>query len=316
MKRGFVVMKKMILVAMTVVVGLVLASCGSDQKAEGQSEMHTYTMPNGKKVEIPNNPKKIVVTEYMGSLAALGVKPIGAKSFVLQNPYLEPYKKGVEDIGDPGSPEKVAELQPDLIIVSQEDEYNQMKKIAPTVLIPYNTYKNVQDELTAIGKVVGKEQEAKDWLADFDKKAAKAREEIKGSIAPDATVGLYEGDDKNFYVFGDNWGRGGQVLYNALQLKAPQKIQDQVIKGDGYKQLSLEVLPDFAADYMFVTRFKHGDSRNGALDEMEQSSIWKDLPAYKAKHIYTMDFDEMYNYDPIAIEGQMEILVNKITGKE
>lgn len=64
----------------------------------------------------------------MGSLAALGVKPIGAKSFVLQNPYLESYKEGVEDIGDPGSPEKVAELQPDLIIVSQEDEYNQMKK--------------------------------------------------------------------------------------------------------------------------------------------------------------------------------------------
>lgn len=42
-------MKKMILIAITVFVGLVLASCGSDQKAEGQPEMRTYTMPNGKK---------------------------------------------------------------------------------------------------------------------------------------------------------------------------------------------------------------------------------------------------------------------------
>ncbi|KGL44795.1 iron ABC transporter substrate-binding protein [Listeria sp. SHR_NRA_18] len=305
-------MKKIVFLMLTAVMAVVLVGCGSDEAAEGKSETHAYKMPNGKTVEIPNNPKKIVVTEYMGSLSALGIKPIGATSFVLKNPYLNPYKKGVEDIGDPASVEKVAELQPDLIIVSGEDQFNQMKKIAPTILIPYNTYKSVQDELTAIAEIVGKEQEAKDWLADFDKKAAKAREKIKGVVAPNATVGLYEGDDKNFYVFGDNWGRGGQVLYNALQLKAPKKIQDEVIDGDGYKQISLEVLPDFAADYMFVTRFKHGDTRNGALDGIEASSIWKDLPAYKANHIFTMDFDEMYNYDPIAVEGQMDLIVNKI----
>ncbi|MBC6314958.1 iron-hydroxamate ABC transporter substrate-binding protein [Listeria grandensis] len=305
-------MKRVLFLMLTTVMAVMLVACGSDEKAEGQSGTHTYKMPNGRTVEIPDDPKKIVVTEYMGSLAALGVKPIGATSFVLQNPYLDPYKKGVEDIGDPASAEKVAELQPDLIIVSGEDQYNQMKKIAPTILIPYNTYKNVQDELTAIAEIVGKEQQAKDWLADFDQKAAKARAKIADVVGPDTTVGLYEGDDKNFYVFGDNWGRGGQVLYNALQLKAPKKIQDEVIKGDGYKQISLEVLPDFAADYMFVTRFKHGDSRNGALDGMEASSIWKDLPAYKAKHIFTMDFDDMYNYDPIAVEGQMDLVVNKI----
>lgn len=39
--------------------------------------MHTYVMPNGKKVKIPKHPKRIVAADYIGDFLAAGVKPIG-----------------------------------------------------------------------------------------------------------------------------------------------------------------------------------------------------------------------------------------------
>lgn len=56
-------------------------------------------------------------------------------------------------------------------------------------------------------------------------------------------------------MFNDNGGRGGQAVYNALGLKAPEKIEQDVIKKGEMKQLSQEVIPEYAADYMFITDY-------------------------------------------------------------
>lgn len=81
-------------------------------------------------------------------------------------------------------------------------------------------------------------------------------------------------------MFNDNGGRGGQAVYNALGLKAPEKIQKDIFKKGDIKELSLEVVPEYAADYMFVTDYNpNGDSKT--LDKLKQSSIWKNLDAVK-----------------------------------
>ncbi len=54
----------------------------------------------------------------------------------------------------------MAELKPDLIIVSNDDEFEAMSKIAPTVLIPYATSKNVEEDVRQIADLVG---EKKGW---------------------------------------------------------------------------------------------------------------------------------------------------------
>ncbi len=66
---------------------------------------------------------------------------MGARAKQMENPFLKGRVDGIADIGDPVSAEKVAELKPDLIIVSNDDEFEAMSKIAPTVLIPYATSK-------------------------------------------------------------------------------------------------------------------------------------------------------------------------------
>ncbi|RCK13089.1 hypothetical protein DT075_04565 [Bacillus licheniformis] len=65
-------------------------------------------------------------------------------------------------------------------------------------------------------------------------------------VDKNATFGIYENTEKGqFWVFNDNGGRGGQAVYNALGLKAPEKIQKDIFKKGEIKELSLEVVPEY-----------------------------------------------------------------------
>ncbi len=303
---------------------LILGACANEESngesKSGQndsgSDMKTFTLPDGQEFEIPTNPERIVATDYVGYFLALGITPVGAPDqFVLDNPYLaEEQIKDIEDIGTPPSVEKVTSLNPDLIVVTDQEQYDLLSKIAPTVLMPFGAYDSLDEEVTAMGEIVGKEAEAKEWIEQFDEKAAAAREELDGVISEDETVGIYEVQTKDFYVFGDNFGRGGQVIYDALQLKAPEKIQKEVIEGDNWKQISLEVLPEYAADHMFYTEYAAEDNQD-VLKETKESALWQNLEAVKNDQLYEMKFEDMYYYDPIAVEGQLDLIVDKLKGK-
>lgn len=104
-------------------------------------------------IQIPLNPKRIVVDQYLGSFIALGVIPIGTPGLHRKNPYLAKALAEVQDIGDVSgiSVEKVIDLQPDLIITGfaeDESRYEKFSKIAPTVSVPYGKLKNAHEELT------------------------------------------------------------------------------------------------------------------------------------------------------------------------
>lgn len=308
--------KRITLILMLMLV-LILAACGSDknESSEGESEeeMKTFTLPDGQEFEIPKNPERIVATDYVGYFLALGITPVGAPDqFVLDNPYFtEEQIADIDDIGTPPSVEKVTSLDPDLIVVTDQEQYDLLSKIAPTVLMPFGTYDSLDEEVTAMGEIAGKAEAAEEWIKQFDEKAEAARKELDGVIGEEETVGIYEVQTKDFYVFGDNFGRGGQVIYDALKLKAPEKIQKDVIEGDNWKKISLEVLPEYAADHMFYTEYAAEDNQD-VLKETKESALWQNLDAVKNGHLYEMKFEDMYYYDPIAVEGQLDLIVNTL----
>ncbi|MGE7923211.1 hypothetical protein ACQKND_08495 [Viridibacillus arvi] len=64
------------------------------------------------------------------------------------------------DIEIPSKPKRiVVELNPDLIISanSENSAFEDFSKIAPTIIIPYETYKGAHEEVTAFGEMLGKE---------------------------------------------------------------------------------------------------------------------------------------------------------------
>ncbi|MEC1258959.1 iron-hydroxamate ABC transporter substrate-binding protein [Bacillus swezeyi] len=311
--------KRSFIISLVMMLCLLVSACSSASQSSGNSgdekaaaeTTKTYKSTRGD-VEIPTHPKRIVTDHYAGELLTVGANLVGSGSWSFTNPFLKDKLKDVTDLGDPINVEKVMKLKPDLIVVMKDDNYDKLSKIAPTVVIPYNTAKNVQETVKMFGDVAGAKKEAEQFLADFEQQSKDARKKIAKVINKDATFGIYENTDKGkLWVFNDNGGRGGQAIYNALGLKAPEKIEKDIIQTGEMKEISMEVLPEYAADYMFVTNYNpNGDSKT--LDKLKESSIWKNLDAVKNNRVFINDFDTYYPYDPISVSKQVDLITEML----
>ncbi|WP_438799850.1 iron-hydroxamate ABC transporter substrate-binding protein [Alkalicoccobacillus porphyridii] len=306
--------KQLSLLGITLAALLFVSACNSNSEntqGDEQAETKTFQSVSGD-VEIPAKSERIVTDIYAGEFLSVGANVVGAGSWIFGNPTLKEQLSEVTDIGDPVNVESVLELDPDLIVVMSDEHYEELSQIAPTIVIPYNTTTNIQDTVEMFGELAGAQEQAANFIQDFEEKAAQAKEEISGVIAKDATVGIYEiTDTGSFWVFTDNGGRGGQALYNALDLDAPEIIQSEIIDTGEVKELSLEVVPDFAADYMFITDY-NPDGTSDSLDTMESSAIWQDLDAVQNNRVFINDFDTFYPYDPISVSHQIDLFVKMI----
>lgn len=292
---------------------IILAACSSatteniGKPDDTTEETRVFETVNGE-IEIPNKPKRIVTDFYGGELLTVGANVVGVEPTAFDHPFIQDKLKDVEDIGEPINIEKVLSLQPDLIVVMYDDYYEQLSEIAPTVYIPYGTTTNIEETVQLFADLTGNIEEGKAFLSKFEAKAEEGREKIKDVINENDTFGIYELTDKgDIWIFGDNAGRGGQALYNALQLKMPYKNDNK----EQTLQLSMEVLPEYAADYMFLTTYDP-ENRGEALEELKASSIWQGLDATKNERIFYNDFDTFYRYDPIAVYEQIDLFVEMI----
>lgn len=292
---------------------IILAACSSatteniGKPDDTTEETRVFETVNGE-IEIPNKPKRIVTDFYGGELLTVGANVVGVEPTAFDHPFIQDKLKDVEDIGEPINIEKVLSLQPDLIVVMYDDYYEQLSEIAPTVYIPYGTTTNIEETVQLFADLTGNIEEGKAFLSKFEAKAEEGREKIKDVINENDTFGIYELTDKgDIWIFGDNAGRGGQALYNALQLKMPYKNDNK----EQTLQLSMEVLPEYAADYMFLTTYDP-ENKGEALQDLKASSIWQGLDAMKNERIFYNDFDTFYRYDPIAVYEQIDLFVEMI----
>jgi len=288
-------------------------SSAASPEASESSDTRVVSTAKGD-VEIPTHPKRIVALYYHHIVLALGEKPVGANlTWWGGSPFLTDLETGIVDVGGPPSPEAVAALEPDLIIMnSQNDEdYDQFAKIAPSVLIPYDGNRSVYEDAVLVADLLGKPDAAKNLASDFEKKAEEARAKLAGTIKEGAKAAIVRIDDKagQFSVFGDNYGRGGWSIYKGLNLQYPDKVKEAVVDSGKQivQQLSFEQLQEFLkdADYIFVS-----NEGNGA-DAVKDSGIWKGLPAVKANRVIELDKQYFY-FDPISISSQLDLIVDHL----
>lgn len=239
---------KKLLIPFTILPLLLISACGnteekdtssSEPKEDKKSGTITYESETGP-VEVPADPKRVVLLSgFTGNVMQLGVNIVGVDTWSKNNPRFEEQLKDAEEVSEDNL-EKIIELEPDLIIaLSTVKNYDKLKEIAPTVTYTWGKldYLSQHEE---IGKSLNKEEEAKKWVADFKQRAEANGEDIRAKIGEDATVSVFEIFDKQLYVFGDNWARGTEILYQAMDLKMPEKVKEMALK-DGYYALSAEV---------------------------------------------------------------------------
>lgn len=259
-------------------------------------------------IEIPAHPQRIVTQGFLPYFLAFDVKPVGAPSWELEYPHLAGKTDGIEDIGliEGASLEKIVTLQPDLIVTVAEDMYEELSKIAPTVLIPYDAVGDAHNDMRLFGELLGLQEQAEQWLEDFDRKVADSKEKISKVIRPDDTFTIFGAFSKTHYIYGDGIYRGGQAIYKYLELKPPAIIKEQVIDANkALLEISLEVIADYAGDYIFL------DVSNGAVFD-ESASIWQSIEAVKNDRAYKLNTDIFWPYDPLAIYMQMDELLRML----
>ncbi|OMF37706.1 hypothetical protein BK133_03965 [Paenibacillus sp. FSL H8-0548] len=260
--------------------------------------------------EIPVKAERVVTDWYYGQLVALGLKPIGTDDYVLNNhPFIE--QAGTESIGQ--SLEKVIDLQPDLIISWGDGKYEQFSKIAPTV--PLELSGGPKDSVRIFGEILGREAEAEQWITAFDDKILAARQKVSSTIGADETFTIFNIWKNTLRVYGFV-NMGGYALYEALQVTPAPKV-DEVFRNseEWYREISFEVISEFAGDHIILTSYDP-DGTSTVLKDLEASPIWNNLDAVKNGRVHTINYNYLYNDDPIAIENQIDILADAIlTGR-
>jgi iron complex transport system substrate-binding protein len=144
-------------------------------------------------ISIPVNPQKVIGLSvvYPEFLYALGVTPIAVQNYhpefpaYLQDPFKDTVKMG---IAQTPNFEAILAAEPDLIIAPtwwSDKDYDQLTKIAPTVLLPQRD--DWRDELRDIAEVLDKKEQAEGVIQDLHSKEVAAKEKLH-SIVGDETV--------------------------------------------------------------------------------------------------------------------------------
>lgn len=277
---------------------LILAACG---KAEGESgaaesevsDTFTYESETGA-VEVPTDPKRIIALTNGPNVLALEGNIVGIDEWTGMNPLFEEKLEGVEIVTEDNL-EKIIELDPDLIIAgSHMKNLDKLGEIAPTVSFTWGKL-DYLDQQVEIGKLLNKEEEAVSWAEDFQKRAAAIGDEIRAEIGEDATVSVIESGNKEFYVFGDNYARGTEILYQAMDLNMPAKVEELALEAGVYT-FSSEVLPEFAGDYVIF-------SKNPDVDNsFTETDVWQNIPAVKNDQVFEINTKASTYSDPITLE--------------
>ncbi len=255
-------------------------------------------------VEIPANPKRVVVAFFQGDLLALGIHPVGTS---FNDDAVFEQELGDVTVVDAFelNPEAIMELDPDLIIWNNTDDYESLSKIAPTLARNYYDME-VKDRLAFFGEVFGVPEKAEKIMSDFEKKAEESKKQLSEKGLADKNVILLENQTKGILrVFGDDYGRGGEIIYQYLGLKAPERIQKEVMDQEGvnFIDISYETLKDYVGDYIF------SDQRIADLKGVE---VWESLPAVKEGRLVQNSSGMFWFSDITSMNAQMDFIMDSL----
>ncbi|MDO4238754.1 iron-siderophore ABC transporter substrate-binding protein [Micrococcus sp.] len=179
--------------------------------------------------EIPARPTRVATVSWVNQdvALALGVVPVGMAAVEFggnERRSTDWFDAKLEQVGGefPAlwseasgiDAEAIAAVQPDVILavysgITQED-YDRLSKIAPTVAYPKDVPAfgtSWQQSTEIVGRVLGKEQEAKELVADLERQVADAgrkHAELQGTTFVYGTVDPAAADQISIYTDTDN----------------------------------------------------------------------------------------------------------------
>ncbi|MGO4543768.1 AraC family transcriptional regulator [Paenibacillus sp. 2TAB23] len=202
---------------------------------------------------------------------------------------------------------------PDLILnyVSNEESSEELRRISPLVSLPFEQM-NWDEQFMRIAEIVDRSLAAKDCLKRLEELAGRASRELDHCLGKRGTAVVIELGAETSYVFGDKWGRASHLLYDTLQFAPPLSMMENGTHRIGYVEMPTEEVHSFAADHMFIVLPKDQKERI-KVQNIINRRCWQLLPAYQNKHIYSIDGQAFYGFDPASTEKQLKDIVHFIS---
>ncbi|WP_313894067.1 AraC family transcriptional regulator [Psychrobacillus sp.] len=255
----------------------------------------------GHEVEIPSFPRRIIYHgETFGDLLVFDVQPIGGYKTDIDKSFYKSYVPYVQDVAFPIDIEKSSKLNPDLIIFTNSDEkqYKKIAKIAPTVT--HNSWGTLNERILTLGKWLGRKQEAEDWLAHFNHKENMMWQKLQSTLKNGETASVFVFDHgKRLFVMGSTGLPTS--LYHPFGFQPGELIKKIIDEEEGYKEITIDLLGDYAGDRIFMLLSENLESRL-ATEELIKSPLWNNLPAVKNGYVYLVDATKWNSGDAFTRE--------------
>ncbi|EKO3533605.1 ABC transporter substrate-binding protein [Vibrio fluvialis] len=234
-------------------------------------------------------PQRIVALEFsfVDALAAVDVSPVGIADDNDPSRLLPAVSAKLgqwQSVGTRSQPslEVIASLKPDLIIADVDRHsavYRDLSKIAPTLLLPSRreTYEDNLKSAAIIGKVIGKEAEMQQRLAQHHQLMAHYAAQLSG--LNNQTVQFGVARENGFYAHSTESYAGGVI--HALGLAAPTGLKNE----NASRQISLEQLLALNPNYLVVGDY----TEQSIVSRWQKQPLWNVLNAVRAKQVLHVD---------------------------
>lgn len=259
--------------------------------------------------ELKKAPKRIVILDnlYGEILDPLDITPVGATtgqadSQEFSTLFKKQYKdEKVVSVGWQGNPDldKIAELKPDLILMTgeQEDLYEELSEIAPTVGYQINTDENWDYHETSlkVAEIFDKRDEMKKDLDRLDAREAVFAENVKAKFGNQKLMYLRVTDnDIRYYAYG-HFG----YLYDTYHFNRAETFNPD----DMFQVIDPDKLKDINPDLLIV----QADFQELLDNKLKNSPVWTSLKAVQNNKVIYADYSTyMLGFGIVSQEAIMK----------
>ena len=279
-------------------------SNNTSQTFKEKTIVHDFGTTKLKKV-----PKRIVILDnlYGEILNPLDITPVGATtgqadSQEFSTLFKKQYKDAkVVSVGWQGSPDlfKIAELKPDLILMTgeQEDLYEELSEIAPTVGYQINTDENWDYHETSlkVAEIFDKRDEMKKDLDRVDAREAVFAENVKAKFGNQKLMYLRVTDnDIRYYAYG-HFG----YLYDTYHFNRAETFNPN----DMFQVIDPDKLKEINPDLLIV----QADSQELLDNKLKNNPVWSSLKAVQNNKVIYADYSTyMLGFGIVSQEAIMK----------
>ena len=259
--------------------------------------------------ELKKAPKRIVILDnlYGEILDPLDITPVGATtgqadSQEFSTLFKKQYKDAkVVSVGWQGNPDldKIAELKPDLILMTgeQEDLYDKLSEIAPTVGYQFNTDENWDYHETSlkVAEIFDKRDDMKKDLDRLDAREAVFAENVKAKFGDQKLMYLRVTDnDIRYYAYG-HFG----YLYDTYHFNRAETFNPD----DMFQAIDSDKLKDINPDLLIV----QADSQELLDNKLKNTPVWTSLKAVQNNKVIYADYSTyMLGFGIVSQEAIMK----------